>query len=357
MASVDQQIAVLFAQQPGGLAGTYPDGTSGTVDLATIAAASAGSYDLDDGLVKGAPVGAGESGLSLQTSPLRLGMGKVGGAQTQRPGEFVTEQVDAFTFALPLCGNRGTESTWADSDYAHQQGIDSLLECCGLIGSSSGGGWGYELTGNVDARYMGACVFINDNVWAVQDILGTVKIDFPLPDFAVATFTLYGHVVASLTAGRTRPATLDYGVQDSELPPASRQMACTWAGASKAFSSWSLECGVFPEYQMDSVTRGVVPTVHDCSFDGELLVDDGDLTLEHDELVRTTTPSSEYVIHLGGSGTTGAGEVAKKVEVTLSNLEMQTNQSAVFGDRALVGVSGVATATAAADAVVVLNNV
>lgn len=336
MAEFDLNLAVAFGTQS----------VLGTADP-TIAAL-AGALDSSDGIVLGdAASGIAESGLSYSFIRSLREKAPVAGSFTAQPSDFLGEQIDGFTFAVPLKGCGATASgAPADGEYTPLAGVDALLRSAGLSGAAwaSGVGWEYK---PASAQIATAKIFDSGGAWVIKDLVANMTIEWTPGGIAVATFALAG-VVDSYAA--VAFPTLDFGSQASLSSPAVEQVAHNWGigGAPRGFSAATTSISNETEDVPDSNAEGgkrTRQTGRTITHTATIYSDDGDPDFERTELVRTTAPTEPLIFTVGTPA--GAAATINAIQMELTNPETRSIKPAKGGTSRQLEVELVAVDTAA----------
>ena len=308
MPEITRQIAVAVGTQA----------TLGTMDP-TIGAL-AGSLTEANGIVLGDPSeGEGESGVSYNFARESSEKADVSGSFTPQASDFLSEDLEEFSIAIPLKGV-GTATPTLDSHYTPAPGIVALWRSLGLFGAAWSGGNGWIFTPGASLP-ISARLWDSGLAWNIKDVFArrcTIKLT--PGEVAVAVFDLAGVVDAFASAAFP---SFNYGAQGSLSAPAVKGVGHNWgiSAALRGFTEGQLTIDAETEEIPDSNSatgKRDRQTGRAITFEGTILADSGNASFERAELVRTTAPTELQTFTIGNAG----GSVANALRFRLLTPEL-----------------------------------
>jgi len=317
----------------------------------TLNTTVSGSTTIEEsnGGVMGHPdAGEGRSGVSFTTSRGLIEKADATGSFTKQPSDFIREQIESFSIAIPLKGNGGTaDSPVTDGNITPLNGIDAILRALGLTGAGSGGTDTWVYTPNpAGVIYCTAKLFVGQTAFVLQDCVASGSIAFTPNGIGILTANFSVGSVQSFAelAFPTSPA---YGTQATLSAPAITSVNHTWSTA-RGFSDFTLTIDNGLETVGDSnQSVGTVDeqTARTISASVTMYTDPADDDFEHGQLVLATAAGpTDLLSFTAGAAATAAGTV-NGYTVKLTNPETRSITPRRLGNQLAYDVELVAVET------------
>lgn len=330
MSEIPSSVYVAFGTQTGTDINDALDANPATltVDLTPGADSEPAGLVLGDGTV-----GIDGSGLSFGRERVFEPKAVLAGSLGTRPlSDYLRIDPSTFTFAFPLCGNRGNASTPAvDADFVPNSGIQAILNAFRLTGSAWGSGVGQIWVPDTSAKLATAVIGLHGVRFKVKDIRGrslSIVLDPGGRPIATAQFegTISERTVASAP-------TLDYGVLASESPPVvGTPAAAHLFGASRSLNACTLQIAPNIARIGDSeADAGIRKSIDDLAVTASCRAwaDDANADFDDDQMEATSSGTlTEFSMQVGAAA--GNGEVMKAIKVRMPTPEVVSSDGDVL---------------------------